>query len=96
MESLRIGLEGDAQESVTTSTGDEPIATDGLEPASQEPPSPPPLRARLPWKTLTGLTLGVALLVIMAEISRLSGSMLDRIGQAWSFNEPAGWPGQPY
>jgi hypothetical protein len=31
------------------------------------------------------------LLIIMAEISRLSGSILDTVGQAWSFNELAGF-----
>jgi hypothetical protein len=33
--------------------------------------------------------MGLALLIIMAEISRLSGSILDTVGQAWSFNELA-------
>jgi hypothetical protein len=75
----------------TTSTIDEPSATDVVQPASEEPPSAPPLKGGLPWRTLTSLTVGLALLIMMAEISRLSGSMLDTIGQAWSFNELAGF-----
>ncbi len=58
---------------------------------SAAPPSAPPLKAGLPWKTLTSLTIGLALLITMAEISRLSGSMLDTVGQAWSFNELIGF-----
>ena len=69
----------------------EPIATDVVEPVSEEATAAPRLKAGLPWKTLTSLTIGLALLIIMAEISRLSGSILDRAGQAWSFNELAGF-----
>ena len=76
---------------MNTSTIDKPIAAEASEPGLQESPSAPALKAGLPWKTLTSLTIGLALLIIMAEISRLSGSMLDRAGQAWSFNELAGF-----
>jgi hypothetical protein len=75
---------------VNTSTV-EPITTDVVEPVSEEPANAPQLKAGLPWKTLTSLTIGLALLITMAEISRLSGSILDRAGQAWSFNELAGF-----
>jgi hypothetical protein len=57
--------------------------TEGLPGASQ-------LDTDLPWQTLTRITIGLTLLIAMAEISRLSGSMLDTAGQAWSFNELAG------
>jgi hypothetical protein len=66
------------------------IAADAPEDLPEEPPGAPPLKADLPWKTLRSVTIGLALLIIMAEISRLSGSMLDTAGQAWSFNELAG------
>ena len=69
----------------------EPSATDVVEPVPEEPTNAPQLNAGLPWKTLTSLTIGLALLITMAEISRLSGSILDRAGQAWSFNELAGF-----
>ena len=75
---------------MNTSTA-EPIAMDVAEPGPHEPPSTPPLKSDLPRKTLTCLTIGLALLIIMAEISRLSGSILDTVGQAWSFNELAGF-----
>ena len=88
--SLPSRLNARGKESVNTSTA-EPIAMDVAEPGPQEPPSAPPLKADLPWKTLTCLTIGLALLIIMAEISRLSGSILDTVGQAWSFNELAGF-----
>ena len=76
---------------MNTSTIEERIAADVREPAPEEPPSAPHLKAGLPWKTLMCLTIGLALLIIMAEISRLSGSILDTVGQAWSFNELAGF-----
>ena len=69
----------------------EPITRDAAEPGPQEPLSAPPLKAGLPWRTLTCLTFGLALLIIMAEVSRLSGSILDTVGQAWSFNELVGF-----
>jgi hypothetical protein len=75
---------------VNTSTV-EPSATDVVEPVPEEPTNAPQLNAGLPWKTLTSLTIGLALLIIMAEISRLSGSILDRAGQAWAFNKLAGF-----
>jgi hypothetical protein len=43
---------------VNTSTV-EPIAIDVAEPGPQEPPSAPPLKADLPWKALTCLTIGL-------------------------------------
>jgi hypothetical protein len=79
-----------AMEAVNTSTIDGPIVA-APEPVQEEPPSAPQLKARLPWKTLRSVTIGLALLITMAEISRLSGSMLDRVGQAWSFNELMGF-----
>ncbi len=77
-------------ESVNTSTMDEAIAADTPEHAPEDPMSASELKTGLPWKRLTCMTIGLALLIIMAEISRLSGSMLDKTGQAWSFNELAG------
>jgi hypothetical protein len=69
----------------------QPTAADEAVLASEESRTVPRLAAGLPWKTLTYLTVGLALLIIMAEISRLSGSILDTAGQAWSFNELAGF-----
>jgi hypothetical protein len=66
-------------------------AADEAELAADKSPIAPRLTAGLPWKTLMYLTVGLALLIIMAEISRLSGSILDTAGQAWSFNELAGF-----
>jgi hypothetical protein len=76
---------------MTTTTIDQPIASDVRESISAARPNPPRLKADLPWKTLTKLTIALALLITMAEISRLSGSMLDTVGQAWSFNELIGF-----
>ena len=76
---------------MTTATIGKPIATDDPKSVPAAPPSAPRLKAGLPWKTLTGLTMGLALLITMAEISRLSGSILDTAGQAWSFNELMGF-----
>jgi hypothetical protein len=76
---------------VTTATIGKPIAKDNPEFVPAAPPSAPRLKAALPWKTLTSITMGLALLITMAEISRLSGSILDTAGQAWSFNELVGF-----
>ena len=78
-------------ESVNTSTIDEAIAADTPEHAPEEPMSAPELKPACRGRRSASVTIGLALLITMAEISRLSGSMLDTAGQAWSFNELAGF-----
>jgi hypothetical protein len=56
---------------------------------SGRPPADP-LTGELPWRPLTRLSLALALIIGMAEISRLSGSILDNSGLAWSFDELTG------
>ncbi len=53
------------------------------------------LDPRLPWLALVWVSAMAVVLVAMAEISRLSGSVLDTRSQAWAFGElmgPSAWP----
>lgn len=75
-----------------------PSAIPGTSPHTRSSATPlnsaTPLDSALPWQALTWLTVVAALNVAMAEISRLSGGVLDSHRQAWAYGElmgPSAW-----
>jgi hypothetical protein len=52
-----------------------------------EPATPP---ARFPYFSLTVMSVLAALMIARAEISRLSGDMIDNTGRSWAFSELTG------
>jgi hypothetical protein len=56
----------------------------------QPPIGPEHQPARFPWLSLTVVAVMAALLIALAEISRLSSDLLDTTGRSWAFSELIG------